>query len=80
MTPKVLEKKKNEAIDGLILGLSKIGDKEESANQEGMVRKEIIKQGKCDILEAKCRQCFKEQAMVLETCVRCYWINMKTEK
>ena len=37
MTPRVLEEKKNEAIVGLILGLSSIGDKEESANQEGMV-------------------------------------------
>lgn len=55
MTPKVLEKK-NKTLDGLILGISNIGDKEESANQEGMVRKEIIKPGKCDILEAKCRQ------------------------
>lgn len=45
--------KKNEVIDGLILGLSNIGDKEESANQEGMVRKEGIKPVKCDILEAK---------------------------
>lgn len=31
MTPKILEKK-NEAIDGLILALSYIGDEEESVN------------------------------------------------
>lgn len=53
MTPGVLEGKKNEAIDRLILGPSNIGAKEESANREGMVRKEGIKPGKCDILEAK---------------------------
>lgn len=43
----------NEVIDGLTLGLSNTRDKEESANREGIVRKEEIKPGKCDILEAK---------------------------
>ena len=68
-----------ERIKLLILGLSNIGNEEESSklDWEEMVRKEETNQ--VDVLQSKWRKCFQGTTMVLKTYVKCYWINMKSE-